>query len=143
METQNIPELLSTWKNNFVRNTSAAFEQMRLQDYIRLVVIVGAYALIRPYIIKLGAKVQEKQHEKDAAEPTGEIHPNELRGKYQIPGIGDSDDEDEAPQPGDWGRNARIRQRKFIREAMAKEEARLQAEQDAESDKDIQEYLVD
>lgn len=140
----NIPELLSTWKDNFTRNTSEAFSRMQLKDYIRLVIIVGTYALLRPYLIKLGGKIQAQQHEKDAAD-TAEIHPNELRGKIEIPGVGDSDeedDDDQADQPGNWGRNARVRQRKFIREALAKEEARLADEQEAESDKEIEQFLV-
>ncbi|KAF2190817.1 DUF1531-domain-containing protein [Zopfia rhizophila CBS 207.26] len=139
--------LLSTWANNFTRNTSAAFAQMRLQDYIRLIVIIGGYCLLRPYLMKLGAKMQTKAHEKDAVEGAGEaeIHPNELRGKVEIPGVEDSDEEeeDEEAKPGDWGRNARVRQRKFIREALEREEQRLRDEQEAESDKDIEEFLVE
>ncbi|KAF2865339.1 protein trafficking Pga2 [Massariosphaeria phaeospora] len=139
-----IPELLTTWKGNFARNTSAAFDKLRLQDYIRLVVIIGAYALLRPYIIKLGGKLQAQQHERDAADNGAEIHPNDLRGKIEIPGLGDSDEEEdeEDTQPGQWGRNARVRQRKFIRDALAKEEARLAEEQEVESDKDIEEFLI-
>ncbi|KAF2463454.1 DUF1531-domain-containing protein, partial [Lindgomyces ingoldianus] len=136
--------LLSTWGNNFTRNTSNAFAELRLKDYIRLVIIIGAYCLLRPYIIKLGAKLQTKAHEKDSADH-GEIHPNELRGKVEIPGLEDSDEEDEGyePKPGEWGRNARVRQRKFIRDALAKEEQRLREEAEAEDDKDIEEFLVD
>ncbi|ORY12365.1 protein trafficking Pga2 [Clohesyomyces aquaticus] len=144
---QSIPDLLSTWAGNFSRNTTSAFAQLRLKDYVRLITIIGAYCLLRPYIIKLGGKLQAKAHEADSADH-GDIHPNELRGgKIEIPGIEDSEDEEEDEEfeskPGDWGRNARVRQRKFIREALAREEERLRLEAAAEDDKDIEEFLVD
>lgn len=142
-----VGETLNQWKDNLNHNTKAAFTKMSPKDWIRLVVIVGAYLLIRPYLVKLGARQQRKVHERDAAESKAEqeIHPNQLRGgKVEIPGLDDSDDEEEKEEakPGDWGRNARVRQRKFIRETLSKEEERLRDEQEAESDKEIDQYLV-
>ena len=116
---------------------------MRLKEYIRLVWIIGAYCLLRPYIIKLGGKLQTKAHERDSAEgQDAEIHPNELRGKFAIPGVDESEDEEEEAQPGDWGKKARVRQRKFIRQALEKEEQRLRDEAEAESDKELEEFLI-
>lgn len=116
------------------------------RDYIRLIIIIGAYCLLRPQIIKLGARLQTKQHERDALDDGAEIHPNELRGKFEIPGVDpDSDEEDleeDEGRTGDWGRKARVRQRKFIREALEREEKRLADEQEDESDKDIEEFLT-
>ncbi|KAF2017097.1 DUF1531-domain-containing protein [Aaosphaeria arxii CBS 175.79] len=143
LEGESIGDTLSRWGGNLTRNTSAAFTDLRPKDYIRLVIIVGTYSLIRPWLVKLGQKLQTKAHENDAAE-TGEISANELRGKIEIPGVGDSDeDEEEEAKPGDWGRNARVRQRKFVREALQKEEDRLRDEQADESDKEIEQFLVD
>lgn len=135
--------LLSTWAGNFQRNTSSAFAELRLQDYIRLVVIIGGYCLLRPWLMKLGAKMQTKSHEADSAD-TGLMNPNELRGKVEIPGVDkDSDEEEEGEgTAGNWGRNARVRQRKFIREALEREEQRLRDEAEAESDKEIEEFLI-
>ena len=95
--------------------------------------------------MKLGAKMQTRAHEKDSAEggESAEVHPNELRGKIAIPGVDESEDEEDESAPGDWGRAARLRQRKFIREALEREEARLRDEAEAESDKEIAEFLVD
>lgn len=94
--------------------------------------------------------MQAKAHEKDAAQTEAEgaeLSPNDLRGgkkaKVEIPGVGDSSDEEEEARPGDWGKQARVRQRKFIRQALEREEARLADEQEAESDKEIEEFLVD
>lgn len=141
-----ISEALSTWGHNFTHNTTAAFADMGPKDYIRLVIIIGTYLLLRPQLMKLGARMQRKSHEKDAQDNgEADIHPNELRGKIEIPGVGDSDEEDDenVERVGDWGRNARVRQRKFIRDALAKEEARLADEQEDESDREIEEFLVD
>ncbi|KAF2262378.1 DUF1531-domain-containing protein [Lojkania enalia] len=141
-EGANPLSFLTTYWDNFTRNTKASLERMQLKDYIRLIWIVGAYLLIRPYLMKLGEKMQTKAHEKDTAE-TAEIHPNQLRGKIEIPGVDDSDEDNEGEaKPGDWGRNARLRQRKFIRNALEKHEERLRAEQEDESDKEIEEFLT-
>jgi hypothetical protein len=141
-------ETLATWRDNFMRNTSEAFTNMKPEGYIRLVVIIGAYALLRPYIMKIGAKLQERQHERDALEELlpADIHPNELRTgkKFAIPGVEESDDEEDGEaRPGQWGKTARVRQRKFIREKLEEEERRLQEEQEAEDDKDIADLLID
>lgn len=144
-----LTEILSEWGTNFTTNTAKSFTTMSAKDWIRIVIIVGTYSLIRPYILKLGAKAQNRAHEKDAAESTGaEVHPNELRtgrklGKVEIPGVGDSDEEEGEDKPAEWGKKARVRQRKFIRSAIEKEEKRLADEQEAESDKEIEEFLVD
>lgn len=145
MSEMTIPELLVEWKNRLVNNTSNAFRDMKPEGYIRLVIIVGTYALIRPYLMKLGARMQERQHERDAADTGADIHPNELRTgkKFAIPGVDDSDDEEETEaQPAEWGKAARVRQRKFIRKALEKQEKKLQDEQEAESDKEIEDLLI-
>jgi hypothetical protein len=141
-------ETLATWRDNFYRNTSEAFTTMKPEGYIRLVVIVGAYALLRPYIMKIGANLQERQHERDALEELlpAEMHPNEIRTgkKFAIPGVEESDSEEEGEaKPGQWGKTARVRQRKFIREKLEEEERKLLAEQEAEDDKDIADLLID
>jgi hypothetical protein len=142
-------QTLMTWRDNFNRNTRAAFTSMTPENYIRLVVIVGAYALIRPYLMKIGAKLQERQHERDALEellPAGDIHPNELRTgkKFAIPGVEESDgEEDEEAKPGQWGKKARVRQRKMIRHTLEEQERMLQEEQDEEDLKDIVDLLED
>jgi len=146
---QSITAILSEWGTNFTTNTAKSFATMTAKDWIRIVIIVGTYSLIRPYILKLGAKAQNRAHEKDALDTGGaEVHPNELRSgkKFKIPGVADTDDEDEEEEGekvADWGKKARVRQRKFIRGALEKEEKRLADELEAESDKEIEEFLVE
>lgn len=101
--------------------------------------------------MKLGAHLQAKQHEADARAGQDEsteatLTANDLRGlkaepKIAIPGV-DSDSEDEEDKD-DWGRAARLRQRTFIRETLEAHERKLREEAEANSDKDIEEFLVD
>ncbi|KAK7515106.1 protein trafficking Pga2 [Phyllosticta citriasiana] len=153
--TPDMMTLLSTWGNNFTTQTHKTFSNLRAQDYIRLIIIIGAYALLRPYLMKLGAHMQMKQHQEasqasvdgdqdgrgtTAADLRGGHTRNEPEKKIAIPGV-DSDSEEE--EKDDWGRTARLRQRKMIRDLLVKQEERLKAQRDADSDKDIEEFLVD
>jgi Protein trafficking PGA2 len=144
---------LSTWKGNFIRNTSSSFNRMTAKNWLRLVIIVCTYCLIRPYILKLGAKVQESYLEKEAKESDEKwaaMHPNDLRAggrkNVDIPGV-ESEDEgedgmNEVVVKGEWGRKARVRQRKIVRKAMEIHEANL-TRTGYESDQDIADLLED
>ena len=57
-------EVLTAWLNQIQQNVINVFSQMTLEKYIRLIVIVGAYALLRPCILKLAREQQTKEHEK-------------------------------------------------------------------------------
>ncbi|KAI0434553.1 protein trafficking Pga2 [Xylaria sp. FL1042] len=136
--------LISLISDRMTTNVSASITNMTAQQWIRLVAIVGAYALLRPYIIKLGAKHQEKQFEK-AQQETAEISPNQLRGELGIPEESDDDDDDigQGESTGaDWGKKARKRQRKMIKQLLDAEEQRLQETLDEQEDKDIEEFLI-
>jgi len=141
-----IYDAVKTWANNFQRNVGQSFSNMTAEKYIRLVAVVGAYALLRPYIMKLGAKLQTREHEKelDAGEMAAAeaaISPNSLRGQIEVP---DDSDDDEAvvPEPN-WGKKARKRQRQLVRKVLEAEEKLRREEQEDDEDKDIQEFLVD
>ncbi|KAH8682902.1 protein trafficking Pga2 [Tricladium varicosporioides] len=140
------------WGNNLVRNSIHSFDGMRVKDWIRMVAIVGAYLLIRPYLMKWGAKIQEKQHNKEidadeVAGPKAKVSPNVLRGhggkEVEIP---DSDSEGEAEGEAtgaQWGKKARKRQRAYDKKLLAEVEERRRQLQEDDEDKDIMEYLVD
>lgn len=148
-----ILELAGIGYDRFTTNFRKSFEGMSPEKWIRIVIIVGTYCLIRPYLMKLGGKAQMKQHEKEAAETKAEeekkakMSPNELRGYKEIPE--DSDDEGgEGQAEGqatstEWGKKARKRQRHMIKKLLDAEEQRLQELQDDDEDKDIQEFLTD
>jgi hypothetical protein len=140
---------------NFLHNIENAFN-MDLHTFIRIVVVVGAYMLIRPYLVKGGAKLQEREHakvyaadkereEKARAAEGVKISPNMLRGEKGVVGVPeDTDSEAEAEANGtNWGGKARKRQRKVVKSILeADEKMRLDAQGD-EDDKDIMEFLVD
>ena len=150
-----VTEQLSTYASNLNHQVFSAFERMTIQDYIRLVIIVGAYALLRPYLLKLGGKYQQQDHER-------EIDPDEmarmkknvvrdrrngsLRERIDIPEDTDSDSDGgtgAAAAGMDWGKKARRRQRRVVRTLLEQEEQRKREAEERESDKEIEDLLVD
>jgi hypothetical protein len=131
---------------NFLHNIENAFD-MDLRTFIRIVVVVGAYLLIRPYLVQGGAKMQERQHDKVIAadkkrEGQAKISPNSLRGQVEVPEDTDSEEEGQATG-ANWGGKARKKQRRALRQILeADEKMRLDAEGDKD-DKDIMDLLVD
>ncbi|KAH9901871.1 DUF1531-domain-containing protein [Xylariomycetidae sp. FL2044] len=145
-------ELFTLVKDRFATNFGQSLTSMTPKQWLRLVIVVGAYLLLRPYLIKMGAKFQEKQFEKQAEETDknkADISPNQLRGQVDIPEDSD-DDEEGAGADGqaaqttasDWGKKARKRQRNMIKKMLDVEEKRLQQLQEDEEDKDIERYLT-
>jgi len=138
-------ELVKGWGQNLQNNVGETFSNMTLEKYIRIVVIVGAYALLRPYIMKLGSKFQTKEHEKEVdpgeMAAAAAISPNSLRGQVQVPE--DSEDEGGEVTSADWGKKARRRQRQLVRRVLEAEEKLRREQEEDEEDKDIEEFLVD
>ena len=143
---------ISAFATRFQTQLQARLENTTAQDYIRLVIIIGSYALLRPYLIKLGAKFQAKDHEReldseevDAVRKSADksSHGDSLKGKVQIPEDTDSDSEDEGKKSTDWGKTARRRQRRVIRTMLEQEEERRKEEEETTSDKEIEQFLVE
>ncbi|KAI1117229.1 DUF1531-domain-containing protein [Nemania sp. NC0429] len=140
---ESVWKLVTLVSERTTANVGASFDSMTAQQWIRLVAIVGAYALLRPYVIKMGAKYQEKQFEKAQQEEAAHISPNQLRGELGIPEESDDEDGDEGETTAaDWGKKARKRQRNMIKQLLDAEEKRLQETLDEQEDKDIEEFLV-
>jgi len=140
------------WGNNFHRNLFHMFDDMNMTRYIRLAACVGAYMLLRPYFVKLGAKIQEKEYAKQSAAKDPyeasvkgdkkKISPNALRGGKSV-SFKDSDEEDKGEPSGvQWGKKARQRQKKVVNQLLEKKEERLR-EDDEEEKKDVMDLLVD
>ncbi|KAK1687872.1 trafficking PGA2 [Colletotrichum godetiae] len=142
--------LLNTIWTRFSTNLRGTLEGMSAEKWIRLVIIVGAYCLLRPYLMKLAGSSQMKQHETKPEDefdgPKAKVQPNTLRGQVDIPG--DSDDEGTSQATGatststDWGKKARKRQRDVLKKMIDVEEKRLAELQEDDEDKDIEEFLV-
>lgn len=137
--------------NRVKNNLGSSFTNMTAQQWIRLVTLVGAYMLLRPYLLKLAERTQRKQLEKEEAEREAEaaqqravISPNELRGRrIEIPDDSDSDEDNNGkPAVAQWGKKARRRQRAMARRMIEENENRLAEAQGDEEDKDIEEFLV-
>ncbi|KAI1754628.1 DUF1531-domain-containing protein [Xylaria castorea] len=137
-------ELVTLVTDRVTNNVTSSVTNLTAQQWIRLIAIVGAYALVRPYVIKLGAKHSAKEFEK-AQQDVAEISPNELRGELGIPDESEDDDGDDgqgATSGIDWGKTARKRQRRMIKQLLDVEESRLQETFDELEDKDIEEFLI-
>lgn len=126
---------------NATNNLSSTFSSMDTKSWLRLVMIVGGYMLLRPYLLKLSTKVamkkMEEQEQKDKAAAKAQISPNELRGIYE--------EEPEVDAEGDgtgadWGQKARVRQRVMLKQMIEQEEQRRLEE---ESDKELDDLLED
>lgn len=141
-----LTNLATTLWSRFSTNLQASVAHVSPQKWIQLVIIVGAYMLLRPYLIKLGSKSQMQSHEA-AEEHEAMLTPNDLRGQYQIPEDSDTEVEEEgasATASGpDWGKKARRRQRDMIKKLLEVEEQRLMESKEEEEDKDIEEFLVE
>ncbi len=115
-----------------------------MKDYIRLIAIVGGYCLLRPYLIKLGGKHQAKDynkaHDADEMGSPAAMSPKALRGQSDVPEDSDSE-EHAAPDAGlNWGKDARRNQRRTLKQILEAEE-RKGAVEEADSDKEIEEFL--
>ncbi|OBT62798.1 hypothetical protein VE03_07705 [Pseudogymnoascus sp. 23342-1-I1] len=140
-----------------LKHNAEHYASMSLKEWVRIVTIVGAYLLLRPYLSLLAAKLQSKQHDKEldademATPATGTkaaISANSLRGQVQVPEESE-DEEDTGEAVGEttsanWGKKARKRQRAMIKRIIEADE-KLRAETEAyddEEDKDIEQYLT-
>lgn len=59
---------VGVWKDRLVNNSIQSYQEMTAQRWIRIIMIVGAYLLIRPYLLKGAEKQQKKQMQKEAEE---------------------------------------------------------------------------
>lgn len=137
-------EMLAQMVERLVNNFKQAFENFTPEKWIRLVMIVGAYLLLRPYLIKLAGRTQMQQHEKEEqeAEARAKLSSNSIRGQVDIP---DNSDEEDGAQTSasDWGKKARRRQRDMLKKMVDAHEKKLAEEQEDDEDKDIEEFLED
>ncbi|KAK1599475.1 trafficking PGA2 [Colletotrichum navitas] len=141
-------DLLNIAWTRFTTNLRGTLDGMSYEKWIRLVIIVGAYCLLRPYLMKLAGNSQMKQHETRPEDewlgPKPKVQPNTLRGQVEIPE--DSDDEGVeaagSTTATEWGKKARKRQRDVLKKLIDVEEKRLAELQEDDEDKDIEEFLI-
>ena len=146
---------VKTWIQNLQFQLKATFTEMSAQRYIRMVIIVCVYILIRPFLLKIGEKIQAKQLDKiHAADREAEssaaakISPNTLRGQRVVELPEEDSDEGEEGEGqvssgADWGKKARKRQRQAERRALEAEEKRRKEEEEDEDDRKIEEFMME
>ncbi len=140
--------------NNFIRNSVHMWDDMTLTGYLRLVAIVGAYLLLRPWLVKLGERMQRGQLEKEEVVTTAgkgvRISANDLRGgkkavkdggakkgvSWGDEGSDDSQEETATGKDVKWGKQARKRARQAERREIQEKEKNAKGE-------DLLDLLVD
>ena len=128
---------------NASQNLMEGLSDMSIYNWIRLVMVVGGYMLLRPYVIRVmsGKAVAKMERDDALAKAKAELSPNDLRdGKRAAPEDDDEDVHEGEGSGADWGQKARTRQRQFLKNMMEAEERRQQEEED---DKDIADLLED
>ncbi|KAI9683203.1 MAG: hypothetical protein M1829_005994 [Trizodia sp. TS-e1964] len=148
MPGQSLFDGFQAWSSKAQNNLSGSFSRLTITDYIRLIVVVGGYCLLRPYLLQISGKFQANDHNReldpDEMSSAAALSPGSLRGQITVPEDSDDDlNEDGKATGASWGREARRRQRRVIKEILDAEEELLRQEQDDEEDKDIQEFLID
>ena len=151
-----LADQLSIYASNFKQQLHGAFDRMTPERYVQLFLIVCAYILFRPRLLKIVEWLQGRNLER-------ELDPNEARGmqraaknvvrdprdgslreRIDVPEDTDSDSGgEEKPVGTDWGKKARRRQRRVVRTLLEQEEQRKWDEQGADSDKEIEDRLID
>ncbi|KAL7936771.1 hypothetical protein V8C35DRAFT_296425 [Trichoderma chlorosporum] len=136
---------MSQYGSNASNNIQKSFNDMTTHGWLRLIMIVCTYLLIRPHVIKYSTKHAVKQLEKQdredkaqAKEAVAKMSPNELRGLNAGAELDVDADEGADGTNADWGSKARVRQRKTLRKILEAEERRRYEE---ESDEDIRDLL--
>ena len=128
-------EYVRAYASNFWRNLTGIFDDMSNTRWIRLVAVVGAYLLLRPYLVKLGEKLSNKQDEQTTATtqtatgPKAKISPNALRGL----GGEEEEEEQEEKEVGeakgvDAGKTGKARKRQQKKATQGQEEKDSNAE---------------
>jgi hypothetical protein len=124
--------LLHTWASNFQRNATASVTNLTPKNIIHIIIVVGAYSLIvRPLLVRISSRSQAKQH----AEPLA-LADDDAAGISALDPDSDSDGDKADARTGEWGRGARLRQRRFVRKA-------LEGGAADDSEEEIGEFLED
>ncbi|KAF2762121.1 hypothetical protein EJ05DRAFT_473057 [Pseudovirgaria hyperparasitica] len=130
---------LSLWSYNFKTQSHDTFSRMRWEDYIRLVAVLGAYILIiRPVLVKLGARHQMRELERQEAR-------DKNLGSSNVNDQGSQHSANSGTTGTDSAVDPAVRHRQLIRKALLEHEENLRAtrEEEDDDDQDIDEFLIE
>ena len=150
-----VNERLSLYAANVQHSARTSLERLTPEQWLRLLVIGCGYALLRPYLLRLGGRHQAADHERaldpaeanDLQQASGKVvrdpRTGEIRERIDVPEDTDSGSDGAGATGADWGKKARRRQRRVVRTLLEREEKRREMEAREESDKEIEDLLVD
>lgn len=109
------------------RTATLMGREYSLTTLLRTLVFLGGYLLLRPYLLQLSGKFQERDHAREVRDD-GDVSSPAATGRVAPGGAtGDADDDDESDaEDNGWGararRRARAEQRRISREQREAEE---------------------
>ena len=106
---------------------------------IRLLVIIGVYCLMRPYLLKYGGIKQKAEDEKALDEDEAEVSSAATESQNASKTPGETLKTSSNDKGATWGEKARARQKRPIRELVEGSDEPYSA--DAGSDQEIEEFL--
>jgi hypothetical protein len=111
-----------------------ALSQYGLKDWLRLIVIVCGYLILRPHLLKLAEKTQKRQHEREDQKQA------EAEAKRLIddPDKKDEDDQSSSSQPWRWGQKA---VKRALKGKGKKPKTKEQIAAEMDSDEDVADLL--
>ncbi|KAL8731169.1 MAG: hypothetical protein Q9166_003576 [cf. Caloplaca sp. 2 TL-2023] len=122
---------ITSWFAKIPRNTTDSITRLTPYGWLRLVLIVTTYLLIRPYLMRLAERSQTAAHEKAVKESA--MGPNVLRGHSK--GTEDIGGEDSKMSSCNWGPKARKRQKQSVDKVVEDE---IRKAEDEDEDKDVE-----
>ncbi|KAL8806065.1 MAG: hypothetical protein Q9182_001597 [Xanthomendoza sp. 2 TL-2023] len=123
---------IAEWIAKLPRNTQESVQRLNFYGWVRLILVVAIYLLIRPWLMKLAERSQTASFEKVAK--TSALTPNVLRGHGN--GAAEEDSEESTSSSWSWGPKARKRQKQTVDRAVEKE-LRKAEEDGGEEDEDV------
>ncbi|ODV91018.1 hypothetical protein CANCADRAFT_115723 [Tortispora caseinolytica NRRL Y-17796] len=113
---------------------TATFEQYSTQDWMKMLIIIGGYILLRPRIQKVFEKMADKQQRQFIDKEQKEQEERKVKAALEGKNFDSDDDDDEDEEDISWGRGARRRQKRVIKNIRKKFEDGYEAESDKEID---------
>ncbi|KAK9457228.1 DUF1531-domain-containing protein [Dipodascopsis uninucleata] len=113
-----------------------SLKEYSIRDYYPIFIIVCGYILFRPYLIKIGAQLQKRDHRRTHEAEKQKLAAEALNAQPKV-------DEQYVEETNNevWGRNARLRQKVAIKKIEQALERKSEMEKEDESDKEIEEFL--
>ncbi|KAI4240515.1 MAG: hypothetical protein L6R40_005108 [Gallowayella cf. fulva] len=119
---------IAEWFAKLPRNTQDSVQRLNFYGWLRLILVVVAYLLIRPWLMKLAERSQTAAHEKAAK--SSAIAPKTPRAHAKAAdGVGM---EESTSSSWSWGPKARRRQKQAVDQTVEKEI--MKAEEDDEEE---------